>query len=200
MEDTKRNAPSKLILASGSVYRARLLERLQIPFELRPPDIDESTQPGETAYRLAERLAIHKAKAIQSVPGDPVIIGSDQVAACDNRLLGKPGTMERAIEQLRFCSGKHMVFFTGVALWRPAHDDLRSTVVSIEVNLRRLSTAEIESYVAKDQPLDCAGSFRWESLGISLFHAIRGDDPTALEGLPLITLCELLRQQGYALP
>ncbi len=200
MEETEQIAPSKLILASGSVYRARLLERLKIPFDTQAPDIDESTWPGETAYRLAQRLAITKAQAITSPGEDPLIIGSDQVAACDNRLLGKPGTIERAVEQLTFCSGKHAVFFTGLAAWRPAQEQLLTTVVTIEVSMRQLSRQEIEAYVEKDQPVDCAGSFRWESLGISLFNSIRGDDPTALEGLPLITLCGYLRKNGYAMP
>ena len=200
MDDTELSKPSALVLASSSIYRKRLLERLQIPFETHPPHIDESTWPGETAYRLAQRLAITKSQALSDLTGDPLIIGSDQVAACDNRLLSKPGNAENAQEQLRFCSGKHTVFFTGVAVWRPRMEKLLTTVVTVEVNMRHLSNAEIDAYVTKDQPFDCAGSFRWESLGITLFNSIECEDPTALEGLPLIALCRFLRQHGYALP
>jgi len=200
MDETELSRPSALVLASGSVYRKRLLERLQLPFTTRAPEVDESTWPGETAYRLAQRLAITKSQALQDIPGDPLIIGSDQVAACDNRLLNKPGNAEKAAEQLAFCSGKHTVFFTGLAVWRPKLEQLLTTVVTVEVNMRTLTQADIASYIAKDEPYDCAGSFRWESLGITLFNAIKGDDPTALEGLPLIALCKFLRQSGYALP
>ncbi len=191
----------QLVLASASPYRARLLQRLGLPFEVAPANIDESTQPGESAMALALRLAEHKALSLSRHPAsDPLIIGSDQVAACDNRLLGKPGTKERAIEQLTFCSGKHIVFFTGLALCRPDQQHLESCVVPIEVSLRRLTDAEIERYVEREQPLDCAGSFKWESLGITLFRAINGDDVTALEGLPLIELSRRLRHFGFQLP
>ncbi len=193
--------PSRLILASGSRYRAQLLARLGIPFEALPTNVDETPQLQETGPELASRLAESKATySKDDLLGDPLIIGSDQVAVCDGQLLGKPGTSDKAEAQLRHCAGKRVQFFTGLALWRPLQNGLQATVVTTEVAMRALTRAEISRYVAREQPLDCAGSFKWESLGISLFTEISGADPTALEGLPLIALSEMLRSEGYQVP
>jgi len=192
--------PTRLILASSSPYRHKLLSRLKLAFDWADPNIDESTLPGESAMGLSQRLSRQKAQAVGGDHGDPLIIGSDQVAACDNRLLGKPGSLDAAREQLSFCSGKHIVFFTSIALWRPANQLLREETESVEVSMRTLTHGEIDAYVAADKPIDCAGSFKVESLGISLFRSITTRDPTALEGLPLITLSAMLREAGYSVP
>lgn len=197
---THNNMPTRLILASSSPYRHKLLSRLKLAFDWADPNIDESTLPGESAMVLSQRLSRQKAQAVDGEDGDPLIIGSDQVAACDNRLLGKPGSADAAREQLAFCSGKHMVFFTSIALWRPAHQLLREEMESVEVSMRTLTSREIDAYIAADKPIDCAGSFKVESLGISLFKSITTRDPTALEGLPLITLSAMLRDAGYPVP
>jgi len=197
---THKGLPSELILASSSVYRQRLLERLGQPFKIVTPAVDEATQPGESALSLSQRLSREKAQAIPTKSADPLVIGADQVAACDNRLLGKPGSAAGAVEQLLFCAGKHVVFFTSVAFWRPAQNQLFEATETVEVSMRALQLPEIEAYVAKDKPLDCAGSFKAESLGIALFRAVKSQDPTALEGLPLITVSAMLRDVGYAIP
>ncbi len=190
-----------IILASGSRYRAELLARLGLPFRTQSPDIDESPRPGENPAALAERLSREKARAIglSLAPGSWVI-GSDQVADCGGHLLGKPGTVETACAQLQLASGKTVTFWTGLALVESGSGRFESRVVRCDVDFRELSTAEINRYVAAEQPLDCAGSFKSEGLGISLFRAIRTDDPTALVGLPLIALSDLLRLRGIALP
>lgn len=197
---THNDTPTRLILASSSPYRHKLLSRLKLAFDWADPNIDESTLPGESAMSLSQRLSRQKAQAIGDDHSDPLIIGSDQVAACDNRLLGKPGSVDAAREQLAFCSGKHIVFFTSVALWRPSHQLLREDTESVEVSMRTLTSREIDAYIAADKPIDCAGSFKVESLGISLFRSITARDPTALEGLPLITLSAMLRDAGYPVP
>lgn len=197
---THKGLPSELILASSSVYRQRLLERLGQPFTTVTPAVDEATRPGESALTLSKRLSREKAQAIATKSADPLVIGADQVAACDNRLLGKPGGAAGAVEQLSFCSGKHVVFFTSVALWRPAHNQLIEATETVEVSMRALEVVEIEAYVTKDKPFDCAGSFKAESLGIALFRSVTSRDPTALEGLPLMTVAAMLRDVGYAIP
>lgn len=192
--------PETLVLASTSPYRAELLGRLRLPFEIQRVAIDESSRSSESAAALSQRLSIEKAKALSDFPGDYLSIGSDQVAACDGRLLGKPITEARARDQLRLISGKTVTFYTGVALWRPRTDSLDCQVVATKVSMRALSDIEISAYITLDQPLDCAGSFKWEALGISLFNATEGPDPTALQGLPLIKLAQMLRDQGYRIP
>jgi septum formation protein len=188
----------RLVLASTSPYRARLLERLGIPFTTCAPDIDETPHPGETAATLASRLAIAKARAGAALQPDrhALIIGSDQVASCRGRLLGKPGTSDQARQQLTWCAGATVRFETGIALFDNEAQTLLQHTEPFDVHMRALSEEEIAAYVERDQPLDCAGSFRWESLGIALFQRLSGDDPTALEGLPLIALCALLRDSG----
>ncbi|MEP6906691.1 MAG: Maf family nucleotide pyrophosphatase [Pseudoxanthomonas sp.] len=188
-----------LILASTSRYRRELLERLSLPFNIARPDIDETPLPGETAPLLARRLALAKAAAITLQHPEARIIGSDQVAALGEQSLGKPGTRENAIAQLVAMSGREVLFHTAVCLLRGSEPALEVTDVT-RVRFRELTVAEIERYVDAEQPLDCAGSFKCEGLGISLFDAIETVDPTALVGLPLIALSKMLRQAGYQLP
>jgi septum formation protein len=191
--------PPELILASSSRYRAELLARLGLPFSQQSPDIDETPGRDESAVPLAQRLALAKAQAIaQRAPG-AWVIGSDQVAACEGSLLGKPGNRERAVEQLRFLSGKHAAFVTALALVRvggETHRDFDTTVV----RFRKLAESEIERYVDAEPAYDCAGSAKIEGLGIALTAEVQSRDPTALIGLPLIATARLLRKAGYLLP
>lgn len=187
-----------LVLASSSPYRARLLARLQLPFTAVSPEVDERPEANESGPDLALRLASSKARAVTGHAG--TIIGSDQVAVCEGQLLGKPGSAARARHQLAETAGHSVTFYTGLALWMPDSGQLMTHVEPFRVKLRALSAREIEDYVAIDNPVDCAGSFKWEALGITLFDAMHGDDPTALEGLPLIALSKMLRSLGWALP
>ena len=190
-----------LILASTSPYRRRLLERLRLPFTCIDPAIEESMRDGESPRARACRLATEKALSVaETLQGEAIVIGSDQVACLGTQTLHKPGTPELAEQQLAASSGQTVQFWTAVSLWTSPGETLTQRVVPCEVKMRALSTDEISRYVALDQPLDCAGSFKWESLGITLFEAMRTDDPTALEGLPLIALSELLREAGVSLP
>ena len=190
-----------LILASTSPYRRRLLERLRLPFTCIDPEIEESLQDGESPQARACRLAREKAlSAAETLQDEAIVIGSDQVACLGFEILHKPGTPEAAIAQLTASSGQKVQFWTGVSLWTSPGEAPTQRVVPCEVKIRELNADEISRYVALDQPLDCAGSFKWESLGITLFEAMRTDDPTALEGLPLIALSELLREAGVSLP
>ena len=190
-----------LILASTSPYRRRLLERLRLPFTCIDPAVGESTRDGESPQARACRLATEKALSVaETLQGEAIVIGSDQVACLGTQILHKPGTPELAEQQLAASSGQTVQFWTAVSLWTSPGETLTHRVVPCEVKMRALSTDEISRYVALDQPLDCAGSFKWESLGIALFEAMRTADPTALEGLPLIALSELLREAGVALP
>lgn len=201
MQENTQTLPVKLVLASSSPYRKRLLSRLQLAFECRSPSINEAPITGEEPPAMAMRLSSAKAKAVSlEGDGDALYIGSDQVAFCSGRLLGKPGSDHKAREQLAFCSGKPVTFITGLAIWRPSKDELRQSAVTTTVTLRPLSADAIARYIELDSPLDCAGSFKWESLGISLFESLVSEDPTALEGLPLLRLCQRLRAHGYALP
>ena len=187
-----------LILASTSTYRANLLDRLRIPFETSAPAVDESRLPNETFNIMAGRLSQAKARAIRH--SNALIIGSDQVAVVGDQQLHKPGCVNSAVEQLEMISGRTVAFYTGVSLWNTATDRCQTKVVQYKATLRDLNRHEIEAYVAADSPLDCAGAFKWERLGISLMQALEGADPTALEGLPLIALCNMLRNEGLALP
>ena len=189
-------APSALILGSTSRYRRELLERLRIPFEVRSPDIDESPLPGEAPAALASRLALAKAQAVAARHPGAVVIGSDQVADLDGQPVGKPGSHERAVEQLRAMSGRSVVFQTAVAVVRRDSGFAGSALVPVTVRFRSLGEAEIERYLRIEQPYDCAGSAKSETLGIALLEAIESNDPTALVGLPLIKTCELLRAAG----
>ena len=190
-----------LILASTSPYRRRLLERLRLPFTCIDPAAEESMREGETPSERACRLATEKvSSAGEILQGEAIVIGSDQVACLRSQILHKPGTPEAAEQQLAASSGQTVRFWTAVSLWTSPARAPALRVVSCDVKMRALNADEISRYVALDQPLDCAGSFKWESLGITLFEAIRADDPTALEGLPLIALSELLREVGISLP
>ncbi|MEG8131987.1 Maf family protein [Xanthomonas hortorum] len=188
----------RLILASTSVYRRELLGRLQLDFNTARPEVDEQAQPGETPGALASRLAAEKAAAVAAHAPDAWVIGSDQVADLDGQALGKPGTLDQARAQLTAMSGRVVRFHTAVSLVGPVRS-LHALDLT-EVQLRPLAPAEIERYLAAEPALDCAGSFKCEGLGISLFDAIRSEDPTALVGLPLIALARLLRQAGVELP
>ena len=183
-----------LILASSSPWRRALLERLGLPFECVSPDVDETPLAGEAPADLAARLARAKAAAVGAANPEAWVIGSDQVACLQGRILGKPGGFERAREQLHACSGARVEFLTGLCLQHGEYTDC--VVEPFAVEFRDLQAAEIETYLRRDTPYDCAGSFRWESLGIALFRRLDGADPTALEGLPLIRLCQMLRSAG----
>ncbi|OYD54231.1 septum formation inhibitor Maf [Thauera propionica] len=190
----------KLVLASTSTYRRMLLERLSIPFTVARPDIDESPLSGESPAATAERLAAEKARAVARDWPDALIIGSDQVAHMGNEIFGKPGTESRAIEQLQRMSGQTVVFHTALALLNTRSGNVQIEGVPTSVRFRTLSDDEIRRYVAKERPLDCAGSAKSEGLGIALLDALSGDDPTALIGLPLIALSRMLRAEGVELP
>ena len=190
-----------LILASTSPYRRRLLDRLRLPFTCIDPAVEESIRDGESPQARACRLATEKTLSVaETLQGAAIVIGSDQVACLGTQILHKPGTPEAAVAQLAASSGQTVQFWTAVSVWTSPEQPPAQRVVPCEVKMRALSTDEISRYVALDQPLDCAGSFKWESLGITLFETIRTDDPTALEGLPLIALSELLREAGVSLP
>jgi septum formation protein len=185
-----------LILGSTSRYRRELLERLRIPFEVRAPQVDESPLPGETPEALAQRLALAKAKAVSAAHPHAVVIGADQVAELDGVAIGKPGTHERAVAQLRSMRGRSVVFHTAVTVMRAATGYVGSISVPVLVRFLDLSDAQIEYYLRTEQPYDCAGSAKSETLGIALLQAIESDDPTAIIGLPLIRTSALLREAG----
>ena len=183
----------QLVLASSSRYRRSLLERYELAFQWASPDIDESRLAGESPGTLVRRLGEAKAAA---VTGD-LVIGSDQIAVVDDEIFGKPLTVAAAHEQLRRLSGREIEFLTSVAVRDGKSGECFSDIVPVTVAFRDLTLADIETYVAVEQPLDCAGGFKCEGLGITLFERIQSDDPTALTGLPLITLSRLLRRHGF---
>lgn len=186
-----------LLLASSSPYRRSLLERLGLPFTSASPDIDESPLKGESGEALATRLAESKARALADRFPDHWIIGSDQVACLpDGSLLSKPGTHEKATRQLRQSSGQRVLFLTGLALLDSDSGEIISVCEPFNVRFRDLTDDEIEAYLRLEKPYDCAGSFKMEGLGITLFDALEGRDPNSLVGLPLIALNGLLRQWG----
>ncbi|WP_033576318.1 Maf family protein [Dickeya chrysanthemi] len=187
---------SRIVLASTSIYRKALLEKLGLPFVCAAPDIDETPHDGENAVSLVRRLAISKARALANRYPNHLIIGSDQVCVLEGAITGKPHTPENAIRQLQQASGRCITFYTGLALFNSSTAHLQSVVEPFDVYFRTLSTREIERYVDIEQPLDCAGSFKSEGLGITLFDRLSGRDPNTLIGLPLITLLELLREEG----
>ncbi len=185
-----------ILLASGSPYRKSLLERLNLTFSQASPDIDETPEPGESARELAIRLSREKALILADQYPDTLIIASDQTAALDNRILGKPGTREQAIQQLSNCSGRQVVFHTGLSLLNTATAEHQLTCVDYTAWFRTLSSTQIATYIDAESPLDCAGSFKCEGLGITLFEKMAGDDPDSLIGLPLITLTTMLMNEG----
>jgi septum formation protein len=188
-----------LVLASTSPYRRELLQRLEIPFTTAAPDVDESPLPGETPAELVQRLSESKARAVGKTRAG-LIIGSDQVATTGNDILGKPGNHERAVKQLQQLAGNTVTFHTGLCLLDSTRDTVQIDVVPFSVEFRQLSDTQIERYLRREQPYNCAGSFKSESLGITLFTRMRGDDPTALIGLPLIRLTDMLAVAGITLP
>lgn len=193
-----QTSPPTLVLGSTSRYRRELLERLGLPFEVRAPAVDETPQPGEDPLMLAARLAHAKAFAAASGAGDRdvIVIGSDQVADLDGHPLGKPGSHDRARAQLRLMSGRTVAFHTAVTVVRPQAQAHWQAVDTVQVHMRTLSDDDIDAYLRLEQPYDCAGSAKVEGLGISLIERIESDDPTALIGLPLISVARLLRLAG----
>jgi len=190
----------KLVLASTSSYRRMLLERFETPFETASPLVDETPLADETPPTTANRLAIEKARAVAAQFPDALIIGSDQVAHMGNEIFGKPGTIDRAIAQLRRMSGQAVIFHTALAVLNTGSGRVQSESVPTRVRFRKLTDEEIIRYVDKERPLDCAGSAKSEALGITLLESLSGDDPTALIGLPLIALARMLRSEGLQLP
>lgn len=190
----------KLILASTSVYRKQLLEKLNISFDCAKPDVDETPLPNETPLALVERLAIAKAKAIavkdDTKASNALVIGSDQIAVHQGDILGKPHTVENAIKQLTRFSGDKVTFYTSLCLYDSQEDSYQVTIEPFEVHFRHLTNAEISAYVKAEQPLNCAGSFKSEGLGISLFDKLAGEDPNSLIGLPLIQLLKMFNNKG----
>lgn len=193
-------AARRLILGSTSRYRRELLQRLRLPFDVVGPDVDETPQAQETPHALATRLALAKARAVAALHPQAVVIGSDQVADLDGEPLGKPGTHERAVAQLRRMRGRTVVFQTAVAVVCQATGFEQVELAPVRVLFRALSDAEIERYLQAEQPYDCAGSAKSEGLGIALLARIDNDDPSALVGLPLIRTCALLRAAGVTVP
>jgi MAF protein len=189
-----------LLLASSSAYRKQLLEKLQLPFTCASPDIDESIRLDESPHNYVQRLAIEKAKALKDDFPNHIIIGSDQCAVLEAKgqqyVLGKPDTVENAIQQLSQASGQSVTFLTGLCVYNSATQQEISLVEPFIVHFRNLTRTQIERYIDQENPLDCAGSFKSEGLGIRLFSALEGRDPNSLIGLPLIALVDLLEQQG----
>ena len=189
----------ELILASESRYKKKILNRLRIAFSTTAPTIDETPRSGDSAHALSRRLAQRKAETVANHHPNATVISTDQAAEVDGIILGKPVTSQNACDMLQKLSGKTVSFFTSVGMIQPNASCLIHTEEVI-VTLRQLEDHEITRYVKADMPLDCAGSFKVESLGISLFTSVKSEDPTALEGLPLIRVCQWLRDQGFEIP
>jgi len=192
--------PPRLVLASTSRYRRELLARLGLPFDTASPRADETPLPGETPAATALRLSAEKARSVAARFPGALIIGSDQVADCDGEPVGKPGDHEGAVAQLTRLSGRTVVFHTGIALLDTATGDCRLALVDVRSTFRELAADEIEAYLRRERPYDCAGSVKSEALGIALFERIESDDPSALVGLPLIRLASMLRDAGVRVP
>lgn len=191
--------PRRLILASTSIYRQELLRRFDYPFEVASPATDEAPLPDELPAATALRLSELKAKAVATQFPDALIIGSDQVAHHGTTVFGKPGNHDRAVLQLKQLSGKTVDFVSGLCVYDSASDRAETRAVVTQVRFRELSDQTIENYLRKEQPYNCAGSAKSEGLGIALIAAMECDDPTALVGLPLIALCDLLQLHGLNL-
>jgi MAF protein len=196
--------PQPLLLASSSIYRQQLLAKLQLPFDCASPDIDESLLANETPHEYVQRLAIEKAKALKDEFPNHIIIGSDQCAVLEidsgtngqQKILGKPHTIENAVKQLTDCSGKKVTFLTGLCCFNSKSQQTLALVEPFSVHFRSLTETQIRRYIEQEMPLDCAGSFKSEGLGIRLFSALEGRDPNSLIGLPLIALVDLLEKMG----
>ena len=186
----------QLVLGSTSPFRREILGKLGLPFDCAAPDIDESPLPNETPQQLVARLAEQKAKAVAANHPKSLIIGSDQVSVLNGEIIGKPGDHARAVEQLSKASGKSVTFLTGLSLLNSETGIAQTEVVPFIVHFRTLSKSQIENYLQKEQPYNCAGSFKSEGLGISLFEKLEGDDPNTLIGLPLIRLIKMLENEG----
>ena len=199
-QNTTIATPPRLILGSSSVYRKELLSRLGLPFDTMAPDIDEAPQPGETPDTTALRLAREKAAAVAAKAGAALVIGSDQVATLDGEQIGKPGNHANALKQLQKMRGRQVIFHTALCLWDGRRADAASAAqirnVQTLVTFRDLPDAELDAYLRIEQPYDCAGSAKNEGLGIAILQSIQSDDPSALTGLPLIALSDMLRQAG----
>ncbi len=189
-----------IVLGSTSPFRRELLSKLGLPFVTDAPQTDETAMAGEMPAELVRRLACAKAHDVGARHPDALVIGSDQVACIEGQILGKPGDRETAIRQLTAAAGKSVTFHTGLCLLNTTDGREQSAVEPFEVQFRALSTAQIERYVDREQPFNCAGSFKSEGLGITLFSALHGRDPNTLIGLPLILLVEMLGRQGISLP
>lgn len=190
----------KVVLASTSPFRAEILKKTGLAFSQTSPDCDETPLEGESHQQLVMRLAEVKARSIAKNHENSLIIGSDQVAELDGRILGKPGDHDSAIEQLTTCSGCKVVFHTGICLFDTSSDLCQVDEVLYSVWFRELTELQIERYLQAEKPYNCAGSFKSEALGITLFSKFEGDDPNALVGLPLIKLCDMLMHCGVTLP
>jgi septum formation protein len=189
-----------IILASTSPFRRQLLERLELPFTTQSPDMEEERIEGESPTDMVQRLALEKAQTVARTRESGLVIGSDQCAVLNDRILGKPGDEDRAFEQLKDSSGRTVIFHTGLCLLNAANGKYQLEDVLFEVRFRHLSDQQIRNYLAREEPYNCAGSFKSEALGITLFEAMQGDDPTALIGLPLIRLTAMLAAEGIQLP
>ncbi len=189
-------AKSKILLASSSIYRRQILQKLGLSFDWASPDIDESSQPEEKPAQLVHRLAETKARRLASTHPNHLIIGSDQVATIDNQIIGKPHTHANAVTQLRSFRDREVTFLTGLCLLNPSENRTQNSVESYKVRFRNLSDEQIENYLKREQPYDCAGSFKSEGLGICLFEKLEGNDPNTLIGLPLIALTQMLANEG----
>ena len=191
---------TQLILGSTSPFRKELLQRLSIPFTTDSPDIDETPLDNESPEAYVLRLSLEKARAVATQHPNALIIGSDQCSVLNGTIRGKPGNHENAMQQLRESSGKRVSFLTGLCLYNSKTKQYQLDLVPFHVDFRELTDNEIDAYLRVDQPYACAGSFKSEGLGITLFKRLHGDDPTALIGLPLIRLSEMLRKNGVAIP
>ncbi len=193
------SVPRSLVLGSTSRYRCELLSRLHVPFDVAAPDVDETPLPGEQPALLAQRLALAKAQAVAAKFPHAVVIGSDQVADLHGQPMGKPGTHERAVAQLRIMRGQTVIFQIALAVVCLETGFVQQDIAAVSVVFRELSDAEIENYLRIEQPYDCAGSAKSEGLGIALLERIDNDDPTALIGLPLIRTARMIRAAGVKL-
>ncbi|MGB5446780.1 MAG: nucleoside triphosphate pyrophosphatase [Psychromonas sp.] len=190
--------PQQLVLASTSPFRKQLLEKLHLQFITDKPNVDETPLAGETAIELVERLAVAKASALAPVYENALLIGSDQVCVNDGKILGKPGNFDNAFAQLKAASGKKITFYTGLALVNSKTGHVQSVVEPFSVQFRELTDAMIENYLHKEQPFNCAGSFKSEGYGIALFESLEGKDPNSLIGLPLISLIKMLEAEHFS--
>lgn len=191
---------SQIVLGSSSPFRKQLLQQILDEFETCSPDIDETPLPNETPEELVKRLAVKKAEAVAVDFPEALIIASDQVSVLDGNINGKPGNFENAVAQLKASSGKQVTFFTSLCLYDAKTKQLLLDVVPFRVHFRQLSDEKIRRYVEKEAPFNCAGSFKSEGLGISLFEKLEGDDPNSLIGLPLIKLVGMFEQKGIQIP